>query len=348
MKAAVGIQFIRFLLFLWIGYCESFKYSPLRTMHHTGTAVGDTLGNMVVSELGGRSATLTEKWSALYADDKLLASEKPRGKKRSTAGFSRTNRLEGQFRWMREIYLIRQQQQQQHGHGDPTGGLFGIGVVVELAKELLYSGIPEQVLELYAAYYDVVVQGASGDGSNAAEEEEEEERGDRVPVVQHAKLVAVAIRAFVTIEDTAGALALLSAATRCGLIFDADSSSAIIANLATCSEEGLRAALDMRARVVKAGYRINANGYAGLLRGILDHWLSGTHPQDVLLLDPTTSSSGSGKDADSDEPSFHLSPAEVQALGRDLMNEFLLRPANRKNRSNKVLSPPLPLPLTAP
>ena len=31
-------------------------------------------------------------------------------------------------------------------------------MVIELAKELLYSGVPEQVIELYAAYYDLILK----------------------------------------------------------------------------------------------------------------------------------------------------------------------------------------------
>jgi hypothetical protein len=34
----------------------------------------------------------------------------------------------------------------------------GIAMVIELAKELLYSGVPEQVIELYAAYYDLILK----------------------------------------------------------------------------------------------------------------------------------------------------------------------------------------------
>ena len=34
----------------------------------------------------------------------------------------------------------------------------GIAMIIELAKELLYSGVPEQVVELYAAYYDLILK----------------------------------------------------------------------------------------------------------------------------------------------------------------------------------------------
>jgi len=34
----------------------------------------------------------------------------------------------------------------------------GIAMIIELSKELLYSGVPEQVIELYAAYYDLILK----------------------------------------------------------------------------------------------------------------------------------------------------------------------------------------------
>ena len=74
-------------------------------------------------------------------------------RERKTPSFKRTTRVDGLKVWVKELGIIQDQIRQERA-SQPSGGsktLTGVGLVVELAKELLYSGIPEQVLELYAA-----------------------------------------------------------------------------------------------------------------------------------------------------------------------------------------------------
>ena len=67
--------------------------------------------------------------------------------------FDRTNRLDGRKQWVDEICDIKLQCKEPE-----QAELVGIGKIIDLAKELLYSGIPEQVLELYTAYFDNVIR----------------------------------------------------------------------------------------------------------------------------------------------------------------------------------------------
>ena len=64
--------------------------------------------------------------------------------------FARTSRIHGLERWINELLTLKSL------NSDET--IPGIAMIIELAKELLYSGVPEQVIELYAAYYDLILK----------------------------------------------------------------------------------------------------------------------------------------------------------------------------------------------
>ena len=158
-------------------------------------------------------------------------------KKSKMRYFRRTNRIDGQEKWIRELYLYKRQldskrsdqiedsdkntsegsntldvAQAQGGKGQPLSPV----LIVELAKELLYSGIPEQVLELYAAYYDIIVR------------EDSIDRFQSGIVAPDPKLILIATRAFIALGDIRGALQLLQATSRSGLEFDAESKSSLM------------------------------------------------------------------------------------------------------------------------
>jgi hypothetical protein len=105
-------------------------------------------------------------------------------------------------------------------------------LIVELAKELLYSGIPEQVLELYAAYCDIIVSPyTTGSGTVDKSSTSSEKPAPPVysqPVAQDPKLILVTTRAFIALGDIKGALQLLQATSRSGLDFDAESKSLLM------------------------------------------------------------------------------------------------------------------------
>ena len=92
------------------------------------------------------------RWAKLQLDPELSERGAPQKSSSPPNGtfpkFSRTNRLEGQSRWIKEVYELRKEQRGMFNAppaDGPTSGLLGIGLVVEVCKELLYSGIPEQV-----------------------------------------------------------------------------------------------------------------------------------------------------------------------------------------------------------
>jgi hypothetical protein len=63
-------------------------------------------------------------------------------KPKEFTSFKRTNRIDGQSSWIKELVF-------QHYN---STGLAEINSIIEISKELLYSGIPEQVLEVHNLY----------------------------------------------------------------------------------------------------------------------------------------------------------------------------------------------------
>jgi hypothetical protein len=168
---------------------------------------------------------------------KLTASGSTKKKKSKMRYFRRTNRIDGQEKWIRELYLYKRQLDTKRSDQiedsveniseasntsdgaqaqGKKGQLLSPVLIVELAKELLYSGIPEQVLELYAAYYDIIVR------------EDSIDRFKSGLVAPDPKLILVATRAFIALGDIRGALQLLQATSRSGLEFDAESKSSLM------------------------------------------------------------------------------------------------------------------------
>jgi hypothetical protein len=151
-----------------------------------------------------------------------------------------------------------------------------LAVIVDLAKELLYSGIPEQVLQLYGAYCDLIlineeVKDAAPTAINSTVS------ASAVPlskVVPNSKLLAVISRAFIAMHDVKGALSLLQSSSRRGVLFDDEAKSLLMADLAQCSAEGLSAALQLRQQMLDRAEAVGAKGSAGILRGLHMHVLS--------------------------------------------------------------------------
>ena len=83
----------------------------------------------------------------------FVGTSKRVAKKKSRKGipvFARTSRINGLERWINELLTLKSL--------DSDETVPGIAMIIELAKELLYSGVPEQVVELYAAYYDLILK----------------------------------------------------------------------------------------------------------------------------------------------------------------------------------------------
>ena len=231
--------------------------------------------------------------------------------------FSRTNRIEGQEKWIRELFLYKAEEKaknDQNNESIPITNLTASAspvLIIELAKELLYSGIPEQVLELYAAYYDIVVTSNSKVLSAA---------GKRVNLVApDTKLILVATRAFIAMGDIKGALKLLQATSRTKMDFDADSKSLLMADLAECSPEGLQAALKLRQSMSERKERVSGLGYAGILKGIWTYGMSPRPKGKKLLLERAEEEEQLLMELGS---SFRLSPDKAEALTLELVLEY--------------------------
>lgn len=228
----------------------------------------------------------------------------------------RTNRVDGQEKWIKELrYLYKNK-------NDTSEIQRGMGLIVELAKELYCSGIPEQVLELYAAYHDIILQPTV---PTIGEDKEENEIG----VVPDMRLIVVTTRAFLSLFDVQGALKLLQSCSRMGLKFDSPSKSELIAELATVSPSGLEAALKLRTSMLELNETVTYKGDVGILQGIWKHGLTplGLPEARSLLVD----SAAERKILMSENgDSFRLMPDEALSLAESIATPYLEPPQERR------------------
>lgn len=165
--------------------------------------------------------------------------------------FARTNRLEGMMKWVREVKLLSS----FDGSTESNDASDTSGVFMELAKELLYSGIPEQVPTMFLAY-----SALHQTRHNTTVE----------PMAQRGLIIAV-LRSYIALGDVDGATNLMQQCGRQGVTFDADSKCLIMADLAVSGPSGLDAALKMRLNMLQLDEKINPKGSAGILKGIWMH-----------------------------------------------------------------------------
>lgn len=210
--------------------------------------------------------------------------------------FDRINREEGRRRWVKEIYNLKN----SYTSGE-NNTLSGVGVIVELAKELLYSGIPEQVLELYATYYDLIFQ---PDGKNHGW------KLNNAPVIPDTKLILTTIRAFVAMHEVNEALNLLRSVSRLGMVFDLTAKSMLIADLADSSSEGLQTALHIHTSMEARNETISLSACSVLLRGIWKYGMAPSEHQSKYLLEPTASQEGNHLQGHN----FRLSPVKARDI----------------------------------
>jgi hypothetical protein len=228
---------------------------------HDFSSRGDSNVN---SDLLGITSLLQKNADA-RKEKKPTSSKKK--KPSSSTTFTRTNRVDGMRVWIKELQILQ--------GGDQSSALI---LLVELAKELLYSGIPEQVMELHAAYYDIMRN------SNCTVE----------LGIADLKLFLVTIRAFLSLKDVEGAMRLYYQCRSADQHFDFDSKSIIIKELAVTSSEGLKAALQLweeeslllQGNGEAAGGKVMSVGaYCGLLQGITEHGLARRRRGSALLVE---------------------------------------------------------------
>eukprot|EP01041_Mallomonas_annulata_P006410 gene6410-12961_t len=236
--------------------------------------------------------------------------------------FDRTNRIEGRTRWIKEIKSARAELKSNESSGNE------MTVINELAKELLYSGIPEQVLELYTAYYEHIIK-------PECQERSETSGSPFTPVVPDTKLILTTIRAFIALADVKGALKLLQAVSRGGIDFDPMAKSLLVADLAACSPEGLQASLHIRTSMRERNERISSNAYASILKGIWMHGLQPTPSHTKLLID---SSQQDEESSNNNGNLFRINPTRAKEISIEIMEEYLsiLEDGNNGKRSDKV------------
>lgn len=128
--------------------------------------------------------------------------------------FNRTDRVEGRLRLQRELRLLAEEEEEEAA-GDS---------LLSLAKELLYSNVPEQVLELYAAYFDALTEKESALAVtvNCAVS------NTSVPVIVDPKLILVVIKALTSLGEVDLVLTFLNAVAAANVLLDSVSKSAIL------------------------------------------------------------------------------------------------------------------------
>jgi hypothetical protein len=260
------------------------RIDSFRVRHTTGTRDHDSIHSIfrhklayihefssrgdanVNTELLGVSSLLQKNADARKGK-KPTTAKKMKKKPSSSATFTRTNRVDGMRVWIKELQILQ--------GGDQSSALI---LLIELAKELLYSGIPEQVMELHAAYYDIM------GSSNCTVELGSADL----------KLFLVTIRAFLALKDVEGAMRLYYQCRSADLHFDFDSKSIVIKELAVTSSEGLKAALQLweeessllQGDGEAAGGKVMGVGaYCGLLQGITEHGLARRRRGSALLVE---------------------------------------------------------------
>lgn len=245
------------------------------------------------------------------------ATKKTAKKTRNSNYFSRTNRVDGQKKWIKELHQLKKNLA-ENSTQKQAGATF---LVVEIARELLYSGIPEQVLELYAAYYDLIFKPSSTSDSSSVE----------TPVIPDVKLIVVTARAFIAMGDVQGALALLQACARASVKFDTETQSALIADLAVSSPQGLEAALGLRSALLEKKENLSWIGAEGLLKGIRLHGLSKkSNPVGRLLVDLQKESELLKEELGD---TFRLSCGKAEQLAIDIVEPFLAGNSTTTKRS---------------
>lgn len=293
------------------GVSQGLRYAYVGENDQRSGELGDDKGKL--SDLAPvlislRSEKAKKASSKKQNPRKRMAHKKKDGD--SKTSFKRTNRVEGMKVWVKELQIL-----QDHESADS-----GVGLVVELAKMLLYSGIPEQVLELYAAYNDIVIvrQG--------------------IEAVVDIKLVLVTIRAFLSLEDVEGALDLLSSCKRAGLNFDIDSYSIIIKEMADTSADGLKAALRLWEELGEGGSGkkiLSVTGYCGLLSGVIKHGIARRPPGSALLVNALEEDALIEKEHGS---LWYMPISTAETVATELVNEYIDSTTDKCESGNKKVN----------
>ena len=175
-----------------------------------------------------------------------LKARRKQDKLDSSMTFDRTNRLE--LNWIRELCVLSLSNYTEHEANS------AVNLVIEIARTLLFSNIPEQVVDLFALYQEILSRKRLRDDSFVD------------MALPHPKLVSITARALIRLDDVPSALKLLKAVARYGLEFDADTRSTIVADLAEKSHGGLQAALLIRKSMRDRNQTLSTVGAISILK----------------------------------------------------------------------------------
>ena len=225
--------------------------------------------------------------------------------RRPGPSFARTDREEGRRQLLVAVSRVAEA-------GDP-------GEAVALSKTLLYSGIPELALELYALSFDAL----SALNSSAARLVDSTE--GPVPVIADGRLLLVVYRSLLALGRVGLLGAFLEAAALAGVAVDDSSLNLLVAELATVSDRGLEVAL--RVPQLFREFRLNTNGYAGLLRGIRLHGMGQVGRNEDFVAPPGHNC------PKGDGTPFRLDPAAAERMAIDFVSSHV------EHRGKSAISP---------
>lgn len=264
---------------------------------------------------------------------------------------SGTNRVDGRKKWSREVANYDR---------NTNTSMQTLPLMCELAKELLYSGIPEQTIELYCSFRC---------------------HQDALSSYEYFRLSVITTRALLRMGELDAAKTLLKrsysryrpfervtpdeqqsvpsprkkrSAEETAVVRDL---SEAVAEMAQHSKEGLQEALSIRQAMLARGHSpLLAIGSAGLLKGLYLHLLSGDEasltpspsPSPSPLMKSLTQEISSRRDSDGINATDYsigcvetLLPSEIEALAHDLASPHLvLFEQNTSSLSSSSPSPP--------
>jgi hypothetical protein len=268
-------------------------------------------------------------------DREASVEEPPKKSKKQKAAeppsFARTNRIDGIQKWVLEVTALKNEilryYQDQFSLSDISRAITSqLSLLVEISKELLYSGIPEQTIELYHTY------------SSMLENICKDSNDIYCQVLRpDARLVIVTTRAYIKVNDVLGAIRLLHSSSRLGVVFDSESKSQIISELALSSPQGLKAALHLRTSMLSRNESINTNACAAILSGICEHGLQPKTLDRTLLSDSLVVETYLLEDDSLLADSFHLPAEKAYELANEILSYHVDSRKGKAKRTHKVM-----------
>lgn len=146
--------------------------------------------------------------------------------------------------------------------------------ILDLSKELLYSGIPEKVLDVYTNYCSILLQ------KNESSVIMAQTSHATIPIIcsGEEKLLVVTAKAMVALGLVSESIAFLAAVNATGVAIGPEGISNLLSDLALSSRTGLEAALSLHPPLLSSP-AIDSKWAVALLKGL---WMHGLAPRPRL------------------------------------------------------------------